>query len=200
MANLHLVTGYQGQSHVAAEDHGSLNAAIVGSGNYVLNRGFQFAATVISNNTIRISGGDLLIQGRHTRLAGGAFVDLAIDNGTQGNGRNDLIVCRYTKNATTGVEECNLVVIKGTETTGTAVDPDYSAGDILDSADAQVDFPLWRIPLDGLTVGTPVQLFKVVNPINASNSQYTVLVEGVDFGDELPAEAPLGRLFFKKVT
>lgn len=158
MGNVHLVTGYAGEAHVAAEDMASLFAAIIGSGQYVLNRGNMFAASVVSNNQIRIMDGDILMQGRHIRLDGGTYLDLAIDNGSQGYKRNDLIVARYTKNSATGVEECSLVVIKGTETTSEASDPEFTSGDIL-SGDVQNDFPLYRIPLDGLNVLPLVSLF-----------------------------------------
>jgi len=73
MANMHLVTGYAGQEHITAADQGSWNAAIVGSGEYVLKKGSQFAATVITNNQIRIADGDILMQGRHIRLNEGTY-------------------------------------------------------------------------------------------------------------------------------
>lgn len=161
MANLHLVTGYAGTPHITAEDHGSLNAAIFGSGSYVLDRGNKLSASAITSNQVRVLDGDLLIQGRHARLAENTYVDLTIENGAQGYYRNDLIVARYTKNSSTGVEQCNLVVIKGTAATADPADPAYTEGDILGNGDATADFPLYRIPLDGLTVGTPVQLFSV---------------------------------------
>lgn len=161
MANLHLVTGYAGTPHITAEDHGSLNAAIFGSGSYVLDRGNKLSASAITSNQVRVLDGDLLIQGRHARLAENTYVDLTIENGAQGYYRNDLIVARYTKNSSTGVEQCNLVVIKGTAATADPADPAYTEGDILGNGDATADFPLYRIPLDGLTVGTPVPLFSV---------------------------------------
>ena len=80
---------------MTAADQGSLNAAVFGGGAYVLPRGNKFAATIVSNNTIRIADGDIMIQGRHARLAEGSTVDLTIANGTQGYRRNDLIVARY---------------------------------------------------------------------------------------------------------
>ena len=162
MGNVHLVTGYAGEAHVSAEDMGSLFAAIIGSGQYVLNRGNMFAASVVSNNQIRIADGDILMQGRHIRLDGGAFLDLAIDNGSQGYKRNDLIVARYTKNSASGIEDCNIVVIKGTASASEAVDPAYTIGDILSGGDVQNDFPLYRVPLDGLNVQTLVPLFETI--------------------------------------
>lgn len=161
MGNMHLVTGYQGQDHVTAADHGSMYAAIFGNGSYVLDRGNKLAASVISSNKVRIADGDIVLQGRHIRLNEGANIDLTIENGTQGYKRNDLIVARYTRNASTGIEEANLVVIKGAASTSTPADPAYNNGDILTDHAEVVDFPLYRVPLDGITVGTLEQLFDV---------------------------------------
>lgn len=163
MANMHLVTGYAGQEHITAADQGAWNAAIVGSGEYVLEKGSKFAATVITNNQIRIVDGDILMQGRHIRLNEGGYVDLAIENGAQGYQRNDLIVVRYTKNSSTGIEEANLVVIKGTAATSGAADPEYTSGNIITDHVLQNDMPLYRVPLDGLTVGNLVPLFTVLD-------------------------------------
>lgn len=160
MGNLHLVTGHAGTAHVTAADHGSLNAAIFGEDQYVLNRGSKFATTVISNNSIRVADGDIIMQGRHIRLNEGSYVDLSIGNGTQGMFRNDLIVVRYTKDSISGIEDCNLVVIKGTASTGSATDPEYTVGDIINDHVLIADMPLFRVPLDGLNVQTPVALFE----------------------------------------
>ena len=124
MSNLHLVTGYAGAAHITPDDHGSLYAAIFGSGSYVLDRGNKLAASAITSNQIRVLDGDMVIQGRHVRLAANSHVDLSIENGAQGVYRNDLIVARYTKNSSTGVEECNLVVIKGTAAASDPQDPE----------------------------------------------------------------------------
>jgi len=161
MANLHLVTGHQGKAHVTAADHGSMNAAIFGEGQYVLNRGSKLKATVISNNSIRIADGDLLMQGRHIRLNEGTYVDLAIENGAQGNKRNDLIVAQYTKDSSSGVEDCNLVVIKGTATTGTAADPSWTSDDILNDHVLKAEMPLYRVRLNGLNIEKVEQLYSM---------------------------------------
>jgi len=162
MGNLHLVTGYKGEPHVTAADQGSFNAAVLGTGQYVLNIGGKLAATAQTNNSVRISDGDILMQGRHIRLNEGSYVDLAIETGTADYKRNDLIVARYTRDASTGIEDCNLVVIKGKATTGTPSDPSYTSGDILNDQAVLNDMPLYRIPLDGVNIQTPVQLFDTV--------------------------------------
>lgn len=163
MSNLHLVTGYAGAAHITAADHGSFNSAIFGAGQYVLNRGNKFAASIVSNNKITVLDGDLLIQGRHVRLNEGSYVDLTIDNGAQGMQRHDLIVARYTKNSATGVEECNLVVIKGTAAASNPADPAYTAGDIINDHVTIADMPLYRVILNGLNVQPLVQLFTIAS-------------------------------------
>lgn len=161
MGNIHLVTGHAGEAHVTAADHGSLNAAVFGSGQYVLDRGNKLAASIISNNSIRIADGDILMQGRHIRLNEGDYIDLAIQNGEQGMLRHDLIVCRYTMNSQTGVEETNLVVIKGTSAASNPQDPAYTSGDIITGHAFQADFPLYRVPLNGLNIQELVPLFDI---------------------------------------
>ena len=160
MGNLHLVTGYAGQEHITATDQGAFNAALIGTGQFVLAKGNEFAAQIISNNVIRVKDGELMMQGRFVRMEPGTYVDLTIENGAQGMKRNDLIVARYTKSTTTGIEEVNLVVIKGTAVASNPVDPAYTVGDITNGEAVRNDFPLWRIPINGLNVGTPVMLFE----------------------------------------
>ena len=163
MGNLHLVTGYAGKAHITADDQGSLNAAVFGEGQFVLNRGNKLSASIVTNNQIKVLDGDILMQGRHIRLNSGSFVELAIENGAQGYNRHDLIVARYTKSSSTGVEDCNLIVIKGTATTGAASDPEYTSGDIIGGNALQNDMPLYRVPINGLNVQELVPLFTVID-------------------------------------
>lgn len=187
MANMHLVTGYAGEAHVTAADQASMYAALFGSGNYVLARGNKFSASVVTNNQIRVLGGDLLMQGRHIRL--NSYVDLAIENGAQGYNRNDLIVARYTKNASTGVEECNLIVIKGTATTGTASDPAHTVGNLLDGNAATADMLLYRVPLSGLTVGALEPLFA-----------FSAGIPKISHGTAEPSGGASGDIYFQITT
>lgn len=161
-SNLHLVTGYAGEEHVTSSDEGSLNAALMGEGQFVMERGNQFAASIISNNKVRVADGDILMQGRHIRLKENTYVDLNFDNGTQGYKRNDLIAVRYTKDSTTDKEEANLVVIKGTPSETTPVDPEYLSGDIIHEHALKNDMLLYRVPFDGLNIQPIVALFDTV--------------------------------------
>lgn len=160
MGNLHLVTGYAGEAHVASSDQGSLFEALIRSGQFVMDAGAKFAASIVSNNQIRVNDGELMMQGRHVKLTPGAYVDLSIDNGTQGYRRNDLIVARYTRNAATGIEECSLVVIKGTPTVSNAADPEYTTGNLNAEGALQHDFPLYRVSVSGLVLEKLTALFE----------------------------------------
>lgn len=162
MGNIHLVTGYKGEAHITSADQGAFNAAVFGNGQYVLEYGNQFSASVTSNNNIRVLDGEILMQGRHIRINPDEYVDLTISNGSQGMYRNDLIVARYTKNTSTGIEDCNLVVIEGTASSTAASDPAYTAGDILTGNATQNDMPLYRVPIDGINVGDLVPLFSTM--------------------------------------
>ena len=152
MANMNLVTGYIGANHVTSNDVGSFNVALFGEGQYILNRGQKFAATVETNNKLRIHDGDLIMQGRHVRINEGDIVDITIENGATDYNRNDLVVARYTKNASSGVEAVELVVIKGTPVIGVAEDPAYTVGDIVNDGAMLNDMPLYRVEINGLSL------------------------------------------------
>lgn len=151
LANLHLVTGFAGQEHVTAADQGAFHVTTMGSGQHVINTGNLFATTIVSNNQVQVLDGEIYMHGRYIRLEPNTYVDLTIENGAQGYFRNDLIVARYTKAVATGVEEANLVVIKGENAESNPVDPEYVTGNILEGA-LQNDLPLFRVTIDGLTV------------------------------------------------
>lgn len=159
MDNLHLVTGYLGREHVAAVDQGAFNAALIGTGQFVLDKGKVFMAQVISNNAVRVFDGEMMMQGRFIRLEPNTYVDLTVESGSQGMKRNDIIAVRYTKDTSSGLEGVNLVVIKGTPAASVPADPVLTEGDITNGAATLNEFPLWRIPIDGLNVGEPVALY-----------------------------------------
>ena len=171
MANMHLVTGYAGQAHVTAADQASLYASLFGADSFILNRGNKLAASIVTNNSISVADGDAIMQGRHIRLNEGETVNLTIDNGETGMYRNDLIVLRYTKNVSTGIEEANLVVIKGTAVDSNPTDPEYTTGSIITDHALQADMPLYRVPLNGLNVQPLVQLCSVFGTIKEQVSK-----------------------------
>ena len=153
------MTGYAGQAHVSAADHGSFFAAAVRGGQFVTTAGAQFAAQVVTNNLVRISDGELVMQGRHVKLDPGSYVELAIENGAADVSRVDLIVARYTRDSSTGVEECNLAVITGTPAESNPAVPDYVDADINAADTLLAEMPLYQLRITGLNVGQPIILF-----------------------------------------
>ena len=152
-----LITGQGGTDHINSEDIGAYQAYTFGPGCYVLN---GCECTVVDANTVRIAKGELLIEGRHVRVKGSE--DIAIRSGASGKNRNDLIVVKYQKDQD-NIEDSPLAVVPGTATDGTASDPAYVKGSILDGG-VSAEHPLYRIPVKGLTVGTPVLLMDRQEP------------------------------------
>ena len=174
-----LVTGHAGKAHATAEQAAGLNAGILGLDDYVLNVHDKFKITVVSANKVTIGTGELVMQGRH--VSQGTPEDLIVTNGSQGQKRNDLIVCRYAKGSQ-NIESAKLVVVRGTPTTGTPTDPAVNTTSPLDGG-TTYDMPLYRIPLDGITIGTPVALFNVLKPMSdvwdsLTHTDVTTLISG----------------------
>ena len=158
----HLITGFAGKEHITSADQGSFNAAVMGGGEFALERGEQFRCQVISNNKVRIYDGDAMMQGRHIIIDRNTYEETTHDNGTQGYKRIDLIVLTYEKNAASSVETVKLEVIKGLPSESDPVVPEYTKGDILNSGASKNQMPLYQIPFDGLSIGEPVKLFSTV--------------------------------------
>lgn len=147
-----IVDGMTGQKHISSDDLSALNIATIGKADCVLKYGYDFKLTMASANSATIGTGVGMVGGK--RFWNQAATSLTVQSGTQGQKRNDLVVARYAKTRA-GVESITPVVIKGTPSTGTAADPATTSNDL----------KLWRIPLDGISVGTPVRLFDPVIPL-----------------------------------
>lgn len=180
-----LVTGHANKAHATAEQAAGLNAGILGLDDYVLDVHDKLKITVVSANKVTIGTGELVMQGRH--VSQGTPEDLIVTNGSQGQKRNDLIVCRYAKGSQ-NIESAKLVVVRGTPTTGTPTDPAVNTTSPLDGG-TTYDMPLYRIPLAGITIGTPVALFNVLKPMSdvwdsLTQSGPTTLLNGGPGGDK----------------
>ena len=145
-----IVTGARGETHITSNDDQGLHQGIFGDGNCVLNVGEKFAASLTDANTVSISDGEGVLQGVHFRVLPGTVDTVTIDSGTSGYNRIDLICARYTKDADTGIENIEWVVIKGTPSASTPTAPTYNEGDIL-GGDLIADFPMFKVELTGLT-------------------------------------------------
>ncbi len=144
-----IVDGMTGTKHISSDDLSALNVATIGKADCVLKYGDDFKLTMASANSATLGTGVGMVGGK--RFWNQAATSLTVQSGTQGQKRNDLVVARYAKTSA-GIESITPIVVKGTPSTGTAADPATTSNDL----------KLWRIPLNGISVGTPVKLFDTV--------------------------------------
>lgn len=149
---LNLVTGRTGTAHVTSANARAFNSQVFGTGTYLIDYGAKFAPTIVDNNTVRIGNGMLIHQGTQMGIDIDSYEDVIIENGSSGYNRNDLIVMRYTKNRNTQIESISLVVMKGTPSNTTPVDPTYTTTNILDGTGLSTDVPICRVRLSSLTI------------------------------------------------
>lgn len=153
---IELVDGKAGVAHISSEDKAIIHQAKFSKSDVVFDWGDAFKCSMSSSNRATIGTGCASIQGLDWHIT--AAESVTISNGSQGMKRNDLICARYNRNPKTGNELVELVVLKGSPNATAAADPKVPSGKILSGA-VDAYMPLWRIPLDGITVGTPVRLF-----------------------------------------
>ena len=149
---MEIITGYVGEPHVTSQQERNTNIGIFGSGVHIIGGvNSELEATVVSANLVEISDGMVVCEGCTAEVPRGTNDSLVIENGEQGMKRIDLIVARYSRNANTGAESMELVVIKGTSAASNPAVPSYNTGTIADG-DSPVDFPLYRVNLDGISI------------------------------------------------
>ena len=153
---IELVDGKAGTAHISSEDKAIIHQAKFSKSDVVYDWGDVFKCSMSSSNRATIGTGCASIQGLDWHIT--AAESVTITNGSQGLKRNDIICAHYHRDSSIGVEKVELAVLKGTPNATTAADPTIPSGKILSGA-VDAYMPLWRIPLDGITVGTPVRLF-----------------------------------------
>ena len=153
---IELVDGKAGVAHISSEDKAIIHQAKFSKSDVVFDWGDAFKCTMGSANKATIGTGCASIQGLDWHITSAESV--TISNGSQGMKRNDIICAHYHRNSYDGIENVELTVLKGSPNATAAADPTIPSGKILSGA-VDAYMPLWRIPLDGITVGTPVRLF-----------------------------------------
>ena len=153
---IELVDGKAGVAHISSEDKAIIHQAKFSKSDVVFDWGDAFKCSMSSSNRATIGTGCASIQGLDWHVTSAESV--TISNGSQGMKRNDIICAHYHRDSKTGNELVELVVLKGSPNATAAADPTIPSGKILSGA-VDAYMPLWRIPLDGITVGTPVRLF-----------------------------------------
>ena len=153
---IELVDGKAGVAHISSEDKAIIHQAKFSKSDVVFDWGDAFKCSMSSSNRATIGTGCASIQGLDWHITSAESV--TISNGSQGMKRNDIICAHYHRDSSNGNELVTLVVLKGSPNATAAADPTIPSGKILSGA-VDAYMPWWRIPLDGITVGTPVRLF-----------------------------------------
>lgn len=170
---MQIVTGYEGVDHVTAWQDRDLNQGMFGTDTYILETGSQMSASIVTNNEIDIADGALVMQGCQGVIQLGTFDAMTIANGSQGMLRHDLIVAEYKK--TNSVESMTLKVIKGTASASNPSDPSYTSGNI-QNGDSQVQVPIYRVVLDGISVSSVELMVPVVPSLSATKNKLSDMI------------------------
>lgn len=159
-----LITGKGGTLHITSGDMGAMQAGVIGNGSYLLQGadGEFPAVTMQDANHALIPVLNLVVEGRYARVTEAETA--TIESGVSGRNRNDLVCLKYTRNGQ-NIETAAIAVLKGTPNTGTAADPTVPSGSI-HSASGTAWIPIARIPISGITPGTPVMLIKQLPPMS----------------------------------
>ena len=169
---MEIVSGRTGKPHVTSQQFRQLIEGTVGQESCILTSGENLEPELASNNSLKIRSGMLAHHGNISSVKIGAYDEVSLSNGSQGMKRIDLVVCRYTRNAETEVENCDWVVIMGTPAASNPVAPAYTVGNLQDG-DLVDDCPVFEVHYDGINVTEVKKLVPVVSNLTELNSKTT---------------------------
>lgn len=157
---MEIVSGRTGKPHVTSQQFRQIIEGIVGSDSCILPSGENLEPELASNNILKIRSGMMSHHGNVSSVKIGTYDEVELTNGSQGMKRIDLVVNRYTKNAETGVEANDWIVIVGTPDAESPVAPAYTVGN-LQEGDLIDDCPVLEIHYDGLNITEVKKLLEI---------------------------------------
>lgn len=160
---IELVTAYKGKDHVTAEQWADFNRGIYGDA-AILPVGNKMETAIQTANQITVKDGVAVIDGRQVYIGYGESENIAIQSGTQGKLRRDIVVLEYKKEEVSGVEMVQFKVITGTPADSDAKDPSVQDMDIRTGVFTSQK-PFCRVRLNGTAIEgvdtlIPVKEFK----------------------------------------
>lgn len=192
------ITNAAKEPHITPLQDSMWHRGMAGIDSCVFNFFENFAAEVSSNNSVKIRSGIGMIQGRYFCVEPSTYDEVTIANGTQGEKRKDLIVCRWTVDEEQKVQSGDWVVIQGTPTTGTPAAPSHTDGD-LDAGDLIADMPFYEVTLDGINVTGVAQKFTSLGGIGKFPNPLPISKGGTGKTTATEALKALGGASIKKV-
>lgn len=160
---IELVTAYKGKDHITAEQWADFNRGIYGDV-AILPVGNKMETAIQTANQITVKDGVAVIDGRQVYIGYGESENIAIQSGTQGKLRRDIVVLEYKKEEVSGVETVQFKVITGTPADSDAKDPSVQDMDIRTGVFTSQK-PFCRVRLNGTAIEgvdtlIPVKEFK----------------------------------------
>lgn len=156
---MELITARTGKPHITPMQDAMWHRGLTETDSCIFDAFEKFKADIITANEIRVRSGVGMIQGRFFEIAPNTYDPAVIANGTQGQKRIDLIVCRVTVNESENTQKAEMAVIQGTPTTGTPQTPAPVTGD-LDNGDTVADYPLYAVNISGITITSVTPQFE----------------------------------------
>lgn len=123
----------------------------VQKGDYVIGTDQKFNAYMLDNDTVRVFGGEAVLQGHVVSMNIGRYQDFNISPGIYGTYRNDLICLRYHRDID-GKESTSLVVLEGEAKQTGAEDPVRNTDNINVIGNVTCDLPLYRVKVIGVDI------------------------------------------------
>lgn len=140
----------EAEPHIYAEDDAAIFQSFLGTLDGVFNYRGNFAATVLSNNKVRIADGVACVGGHMCRQPYAEYEDLEIANGQTGQNRNDIIVIRFVTTGNGGEDTFSFEVKRGVPGT-MATDPALTMEDLYAGGKIR-ELPLYRVKIEGLSI------------------------------------------------
>lgn len=157
-----IITGYTGTPHVNSDDMSALQQGIVGVDDYALYNGSDFTAVATTGSKVNLSKGEIVLQGTHIRVEG--TEEVSVDAGTQGLYRYDLIIARYSKEAVTDLESCEIDIVKGTAAASNAAYPELQQNDIRNGGTVR-EVALFAVYLYGSVIQSITRVIPMVDSL-----------------------------------
>lgn len=154
-----IIAGYTGAPHVTAQQARFENQGSYGTGCYVLPVGNQLALTITSATSVTLDTGVFSMQGCTGENS--SSLPLAVPQCAAGMKRIDYVLARYHKN-NDGTEQIGFLTVSGTAVSSNPTPPSYTTGSIEDG-DTTVEYPIWKISVDGLSIDSVERVAPVLN-------------------------------------
>ena len=164
-----IITAHTGTPHITSDDAAALQKAIIGDNDYLVgDNPAKFKATLLDNNVIQLSEGEVVIQGTHVRIQATDKVTIAA--GQAGLNRIDIIAICYSKTET-GVESAELKVLSGKAAVSPTA-PTVTQADIRNGA-LYHEMPLFTVNINGTAIDSVTMVCETVQSLSAAFKQIT---------------------------